>query len=354
MLLALDQLSTGKKQEEVRMKAIVYTTYGPPEVLQLKEVEKPVPKDDAVLIHVRAASVNPLDGAIMKGRPYIARIMTGLRTPNVTRLGVDVAGHVEVVGRNVTQFKPGDEVFGACLRDPHASGVSVWICQGAFAEYACVPEASLVMKPDDITFEQAAAVPIAAFTALQGLRDKGQLQPGQTVLINGAAGGVGTFAVQIAKSFGAEVTGVCSTRNLDMVRSIGAEHVVDYTQEDFTKRGQRYDLLFDCIGNHSLSACRRVLKPQGRLIMVGDRSGRRMLGSLARVITALVVSPFVGQKLVMFLARPSKEDLIIMHDLMKAGKVTPIIDKRYHLSDVPEALRYLEAGHAQGKIAITV
>jgi NADPH:quinone reductase-like Zn-dependent oxidoreductase len=335
------------------MKAAVYTSYGPPDVVQIQDVEKPEPSDNEVLIQVRAAAVNPLD-MVMKGRPYLARLMTGLRTPKVTRVGVDVAGQVEAVGRNVTQFKPGDEVFGACLRDPHASGVNVWVCQGAFAEYACVPESTLVVKPDNITFEQAASVPVAAFTALQGLRDKGQIQPGQTVLVNGAAGGVGTFAVQIAKTFGAEVTGVCSTKHVEMVRSIGADQVIDYTQEDFTKQGQRYDLMFDCVGNHSLSACRRVLHPQGRLIMVGDRSGRGLIGLFARLITALVMSRFVSQKLGTFLARPSKEDLIIMHDLLKAGKVTPVIDKRYPLSDVPEALRYLEAGHATGKIVITL
>ena len=336
------------------MKAAVYTSYGPPDVVQIQDVEKPVPKDNEVLIAVCAASVNPLDGGVMKGRPYIARLMTGLRAPNVTRVGVDVAGQVEAVGRHVTQFKPGDAVFGACVRDPHASGVNVWVCQGAFAEYACVPESAVVMKPDNLTFEQAASVPVAAFTALQGLRDKGQIQSGQAVLINGAAGGVGTFAVQIAKAFGAEVTGVCSTRHVDLVRSLGADQVIDYTQEEFTKRGQRYDLMFDCVGNHSLSACRRVLKPQGRLIMVGDRSSRGMMGLLARLITALVMSRFVSQKLVTFLARPNQEDLIIMHNLLKAGKVTPVIDRCYRLSEVPEALRSLEAGHAQGKIVITV
>lgn len=336
------------------MKAAIYTRYGPPDVVQIQDVENPVPKDHEVLIAVRAAAVNPLDGGIMQGRPYLARLMTGLRTPHVTRVGVDVAGQVEAVGRHVTQFNPGDAVFGACLRDPHASGVNVWVCQGAFAEYACVPESTLVAKPDNVTFEQAAAVPVAAFTALQGLRDQGQLQPGQAVLINGAAGGVGTFAVQIAKAFGAAVIGVCCTKHVEMVRSIGADQVIDYTQEDFTKRGQRYDLLFDCVGNHSLATCRRVLQPQGRLIMVGDRTGRGMMRLFARLITALVWSRFVSQKLVTFLARPNQEDLLILHDLLKAGKVTPVIDRCYRLSEVPEALRYLETGHATGKILITV
>jgi NADPH:quinone reductase-like Zn-dependent oxidoreductase len=323
------------------MKAAVYSRYGPPDVVQIKDVEKPVPKDNEVLMEVRAASVNPLDWHFMRGTPYFVRIMTGLRKPKDKRLGVDVGGQVEAVGRNVTQFKPGDEVFGAC--------------RGAFAEYACASESALAMKPDNVTFEQAASVPIAAFTALQGLRDKGQIQPGQKVLINGAAGGVGTFAVQIAKSFGADVTGICSTRNVDMVRSIGADRVIDYTQEDFTKSGQRYDLMLDSVGNRSLSACRRVLNPKGIYIPVGGEAGRWMIGPLARSITALVLSRFVSQKLVAsFLAKPSKEDLTIMHDLMKAGKVTPVIDKRYRLSEVPEAIRYLEEGHARGKVVITL
>ncbi len=321
------------------MKAVVYYNYGPPDVLKCEEIEKPAAGDNEVLIRVRAASVNPIDWHLMRGTPYIVRIMAGLRKPKVTRLGVDVAGQVEAVGGNVTQFKPGDEVFGAC--------------RGAFAEYACTSESAVVMKPDNVTFEQAASIPVAAFTALQGLRDKGQIQPGQKVLINGAAGGVGTFAVQIAKSFGADVTGVCSTRNVDMVRSIGADRVIDYTQEDFTKSGQRYDLVFDSVGNHSLSACRRVLNRKGTYIVVGGPDGR-WLGPLARLIKTLVLSPFVSQNLVMFLARRSKEDLTVMRELMEAGKVTPVIDKRYRLSEVPEAIRYLEEGHARGKVVITL
>jgi NADPH:quinone reductase-like Zn-dependent oxidoreductase len=323
------------------MKAVVYYKYGSPDVLQYEEIEKPTAGDDEVLIKVRAASVNPFDWHFMRGTPYFLRIMAGLRKPRDTRLGVDVAGQVEAMGRNATQFKSGDEVFGAC--------------RGAFAEYACTSESALVIKPDNVTFEQAASVPVAAFTALQGLRDKGQIQPGQKVLINGAAGGVGTFAVQIAKSFGADVTGVCSTRNVEMVRSIGADRVIDYTQEDFTKSGQRYDLFFDCVGNHSLSACRRVLNPKGIYLPVGGETGRWMIGALARSITTLVWSWFVSQKLVIFfLARSSKEDLAIMHELMEAGKVTPVIDKRYRLSEVPEAIRYLEEGHARGKVVITL
>jgi NADPH:quinone reductase-like Zn-dependent oxidoreductase len=337
------------------MKAIVYHHYGSPDVLKCEEIEKPSAGDNEVLIKVRAASVNPLDGGVMKGRPYIARILYGLRKPKDTRPGVDVAGQVEAVGRNVTLFKPGDEVFGVCISDPQASGVKVWVHhQGAFAEYVCAPESTLVLKPPNVTFEQAAAAPVAAFTALQGLRDKGQIQPGRKVLINGAAGGVGTFAVQVAKSFGTEVTGVCSTRNVEMVRSIGADHVIDYTREDFTKGGQCYDLIFDCVGNHSLSAYRHVLSPKGILIMAGELSGRGMTGIVARLVTALVLSWFVSQKLVAFLARPNKEDLTIMHDLMKAGKVKPVIDKHYSLSEVPQAIRYLEEKHARGKVVVTL
>jgi len=339
------------------MKAIVYYNYGSPDVLRYAEIEKPDVGDNEVLIKVRAASVNPLDCAL-KGVPYIFRLAFGLRAPNVTqpgRPGVDVAGLVEAVGRNVTQFKPGDEVFGACVSDPQASGAKVWVHhQGTFAEYVCVPESMLVMKPDNVAFEQAAAVPVAAFTALQGLRDKGQVQPGQEVLISGAAGGVGTFAVQIAKSFGAEVTGVCSTRNVDMVRSIGADQVIDYTQEDFTKRGRRYDLILDCVGNHSLSECRRVLNPKGKCVLVGDLSGRNAIGLLARLIKVLVLSLFPRQKVVTFLARPNKEDLALMYELMKTGKVKPVIDRRYSLSDAPQAIRYLAEKHARGKVVITL
>jgi NADPH:quinone reductase-like Zn-dependent oxidoreductase len=340
------------------MKAIVYYNYGSPDVLHHEEIEKPAAGDNEVLIKVRAASVNPLDYGSLKGVPYIFRIVFGLRKPTITqpgRPGVDVAGHVDAIGRNVKQFKPGDEVFGACISDPQASGTKVWVHrQGAFAEYVCAPESILVMKPDNVTFEQAASVPVAAFTALQGLRDKGQIQSGQKVLINGAAGGVGTFAVQIAKSFGAEVTGVCSTANVDMVRSIGADHVIDYTQEDFTKLGPRYDLIFDCVGNHSLLECRRVLNPKGICVMVGDLSGRGMIGLMARLIIALVLSRFASQKLVTFLAKPNKQDLTIMHELIKAGKVKPVIDKRYSLSEVPQAIRYLAEKHARGKVVITL
>ena len=322
------------------MRAITYTEYGPPEVLQFTEVAKPTPKDDEVLIRIRAASVNPLDWHYLRGAPYVVRLMTGWRRPKVTRLGVDVAGQVEAVGRNVTQFQPGDEVFGAC--------------RGAFAEYGCASEKALVLKPANVTFEQAAAVPVAAFTALQGLRDKGRIQRGQKVLINGAAGGVGTFAVQIARVFGAEVTGVCSTRNVDMVRTIGANHVVDYTQEDFTKSGQRYDLIFDSVGNHSLSDCRRALTTEGTLVLVGGPNKGRWLGPLTGMLKAVVLSRFVSQKLLPFLGHLRKDDLIVMRGLLEAGKVIAVIDRSYPLSDVPEAIRYLEEGHARGKVVITM
>jgi NADPH:quinone reductase-like Zn-dependent oxidoreductase len=340
------------------MKAVVYYNYGSPDVLKCEDIEKPAPSDNEALIKVRAASVNPLDCGELKGVPYIFRILFGLRKPDAmrpARPGVDVAGQVEAVGGKVTQFKPGDEVFGACISDPQASAAKVWVHhQGAFAEYVCVSESILVMKPDNVTFEQAASVPVAAFTALQGLRDKGHIQPGRKVLINGAAGGVGTFAVQIAKSFGAKVTGVCSTRNVDMVRSIGTDHVIDYTQEDFTKHGKRYDVIFDCVGNHPLSELRQALNPKGICVMVGELTGRGGLGILARLFTAFVLSQFGRQKLITFLAKPNKEDLTVMHDLMTAGKVTPVIDRRYKLSEVPEAIRYLEEKHARGKVVITL
>ena len=322
------------------MKAAVYTQYGPPDVIQIVEVEKPVPKDDEVLIKVRAASVNPYDWHFLRGTPYPLRLAAGLGKPKDHRLGADVAGQVEAVGKNVTRFKPGDAVFGSC--------------RGAFAEYACASESKLVLKPDNVTFEQAASVPIAAFTALQGLRDKGHLQPGQEVLVNGAAGGVGTFAVQIAHSFGAQVTGVCSTRNLEMIRSIGADRAIDYTVEDFTKSSQRYDVILDCIGNHPLSACRRVLNPQGIYVQAGGPTSRWMLGVLARLVTMRVRSRFASQKTVMVGAKPTKEDLTTLHNLMKSGKVTPVIDKTYTLNEIPEAIRYQEKGHARGKVVISV
>ena len=326
------------------MKAIVYHEYGSPDVLRLAEIAKPVPSDNQILVKVRAASVNPLDWHYMEGTPYIARLLGfGLFKPTVERLGVDYAGTVESVGKNVTQFKPGDEVFGGKT--------------GAFAEYVCVlADRAVALKPANITFEQAASVPIAAVTALQALRDKGKVRSGEKVLINGASGGVGTFAVQIAKSFGADVTGVCSGKNVDLVRSIGADQVIDYTKEDFTKGGQRYDLLIDNVGNHSLLECRRVLKPGGKYVMIGGGglSEQGLIGPLVNPVRALVLSRFVSQDMEMMMAELNQKDLTTLADLMQTGKVTPVIDRRYNLSEVPEAIRYLEQGHARGKVVITV
>jgi NADPH:quinone reductase-like Zn-dependent oxidoreductase len=324
-----------------RMKAIVYRCYGPPEVLKLEEIAKPAPVDDRVLVKVRAASVNPLDWHYMRGEPYFMRSAAGMGAPNSIHMGVDFAGTIESVGKNVTRFKPGDDVFGG--RD------------GAFAEYVSVGEnGSLAMKPANLTFEQAAAVPIAAITALQALRDKGKVRPGQNVLINGASGGVGTFAVQIAKAFGAQVTGVCSTRNLDLVRSIGADHVIDYTKEDFTERSQRYDLIIDTVGTHSLWDYRRALTPDGALVMVGALDKGPWLGPMWGSLKAFLVSPFVSQKFIFFLADLDQADLGVLRDLMEAGKVIPVIDRTYALNEVPAAMGYLEQGHARGKVIITV
>lgn len=318
------------------MKAFVYTNYGSPDVLRCVETEEPTAGDSEVLIRVRAAAVNPLDWRVMRGRPYLLRMTMGLRKPNM-RPGHDVAGEVITVGRNITQFKPGDEVFG--------------VCPGSFAEYACAPESKLAIKPKNVSFEQAASVPVAALTALQGLRDRGQIRPEHKVLINGAAGGVGTFAVQIAKAFGAYVTGVCSTRNVDMVRSIGADRVIDYTQEDFTKGTQLYDLILDNVGNHSLLTCRRVLNPRGRFVIAG---GRGVGTILATAVYARVLSRFVKQEFGFFAAKVTKEDLTALCELMETEKVTPVIDRRYRLSEVSEAIRYLEEGHARGKVVITM
>ncbi|MGI9248255.1 MAG: NAD(P)-dependent alcohol dehydrogenase [Woeseiaceae bacterium] len=320
------------------MKAVVYRCYGSPEVLEYVDVEKPVPLDDEVLVKVHAASVNPLDWHYMRGSPYLMRLGSGLGAPNDSSMGVDFAGVVESVGSNVTRFKPGDEVFGRR--------------SGAFAEYVTVRESrALAMKPADVTFEQAASAPIAAITALQALRDKGKLKAGQKVLVNGASGGVGTFAVQIAKSFGAEVTGVCSGRNVEMVRSIGADHVFDYTKEDYTKSGNKYDLIIDNVGNHSHLANTKVLEPEGRLVMIGGAKGN-WLAPLMGPIKALMLSPFVKQELVLILAKIRQDDLVILGELMQAGEVTPVIDRRYSLSEVADAIRYSEEGHARGKIII--
>lgn len=321
------------------MKAIVYDNYGSPDVLKCEEIEKPAAGDDEVLIKVQAAAVNPLDFHFMRGTPSFIRVMSGLRKPKERGVGRDVAGRVEAVGKNVAEFKPGDEVFGTC--------------RGALAEYAVAPESALVMKPDGVTFEEAAGVPVAAMTALQGLRDKGKIQPGQKVLINGASGGVGTFGVQIARSFGADVTGVCSTGNLELVRSIGADRVIDYTREDFTKGAERYDLILDCYATHSLLAVRRALNPKGTYVGVGGPVGS-MFSLLAGLVKQLALSPFVSQKFVTFMAKPGKADLTTVRDLIKTGKVRPVIDRRYSLSESPEAIRYLEMGHARGKVVVTV
>jgi len=311
------------------MKAIVYRAYGAPDVLRYEEINRPAPGDDEILIRIRAASVNPFDWHLMRGSPFFLRMQTGLRRPTITRLGVDLAGHVEAVGKNVTRFHAGDEVFGAS--------------RGAFAEYVAARESAFAPKPANLTFEQAAAIPVAGCTALQALRDKGKVRSGQRVLVNGAAGGVGTFAVQIAKSFGAEVSGVCSTRNVDLVRSIGAAHVIDYTRDDFTRGQARYDLILDAFGTRSLSGCRRVLALGGTYVVVG--------GPLA-VVKALLVSRFVREKLVAATASMKVADLMALKELIEANQVTPVIDRRYPLSEVAAAIGYLEQGHARGKIVI--
>lgn len=325
------------------MKAIVYTQYGSPDVLHLTEVEKPTPKDDEVLIKVQAASANPADWHTMRATPFLARLVNGFFKPKNSRLGADVAGRVEAVGRNVTQFQVGDDVYGCMSLNEMSS----------FAEYVCAHEsAAVALKPANLTFEQAAAVPLAAFTALQGLRDTGQIRSGQTVLINGASGGVGTFAVQIAKSFGAEVTGVCSTRNLELVRSIGADHVIDYTREDFTQNGQSYDLIYCAVGNRSISDYQRALKPQGVCVIAGFTNLRLMF---EHMILGPRRSKADGQRVgMMGTMKPNKDDLTFLKELLEAGKVKPVIDRCYPLSATAEALRYLETGHARGKVVITV
>lgn len=322
------------------MKAIVYKEYGSPDVLEMEDVEKPTPKDDEVLVKVYASSANSGDLHLLRADPFLTRLYSGLLKPKYNILGADIAGQIEAVGKNVGQFKPGDEVFGdisACS----------W---GGFAEYVCARADALVLKPANISFEQAAAAPMAAVTALQGLRTKGQIQPKQKVVINGASGGVGTFAVQIAKFYGAEVTAVCSTRNLNLARSIGADHVIDYTQEDFTQNGHRYDLIIAANGYHSISQYRRVLTPRGTYVMTG--------GSGAQLSEAMLQGRWISmtgsQKMSNLLAKPNIADLAFIRELLESGKVVPVIDRRYPLSGVPDALRYLEEGHAQGKVVITV
>ena len=325
------------------MKAIRFCEYGSPDVVKLDDVEKPVPNDDQVLLKVRAASLNALDAYLIRDS-WIGRLMFGLRKPRDTRLGRDVAGEVEAVGKNITQFKPGDEVFG--------------ICRGSLAEYAVTPARALVIKPPGVTFEQAASLPLAGLTALQGLRE-GKIQPGQKVLINGATGGVGTFAVQIAKWLGAEVTAVCSTRNVDLVRSIGADHVIDYTKEDFTRSDQRYDVIFDNVANHSFSERRRVLNPKGICVLAGmGGAGIKTGEALGRIVGNLFIarglSSFTNQKFAQYMTKVSKEDLIMLGDLAQTGKITPVIERTCKLSDAPGAFRIFDQGHARGKIVITV
>jgi NADPH:quinone reductase-like Zn-dependent oxidoreductase len=335
-----DQLAAAQGD---KMKAIVYCDYGLAN-LKLADIAKPTPTDDQVLVKVHAASVNPYDWHFVEGTPKIMRAMgVGLRKPKDTRLGVDFAGTVEAVGKNVTQYKPGDEVFGGST--------------GAFAQYLCRrATGSVALKPAGLTFEQAAAINIAGITALQAVRDKGKVQPGQKVLINGASGGVGTFAVQIAKSYGADVTGVCSARNTELVQSLGADHVIDYTKDDFTKGDQRYDVVIDNVANHSLSESRRVLTPNGIYVMVGGGSANEQgfVGALGKALNAAIYSRFIKQKMGMMMAQPSTKDLTLLAEMVESGKLKPVIDRTYKLSELPEAIRYLEEGHARGKVVITV
>jgi NADPH:quinone reductase-like Zn-dependent oxidoreductase len=320
------------------MKAIVYHQHGAPDVLRCENVPKPVPKDHEVLIKIHAAALNPLDWRIVRGGPRLVRVVVRLMRLSIGRPGVDFAGEVEAVGPNVKDFKPGDRVFGGC--------------RGAFAEYACARESKIAEAPKNVTFEQAAALNVAGLTALQGLRDTAKVQPGQKVLVNGAAGGVGTFAVQIAKSLGAEVTGVCSTRNVEMVKSIGADAVVDYTKEDFANRPEQYDVIFECVGNTSFAHCRRVLSPNGKYIMVGAPHEPKMGALLKPIISALLFSPFRNQKSMTLLARANTKDLSFLAELITLGKLTPVIDRRYTLNDAADAFRYVETGHARGKVLI--
>ena len=325
------------------MKAVVQDAYGPAAVLETRDIGRPEIGGDQVLVRVRAAGVNPADWAIMGGLPYIARPVYGLRRPKNAVRGTDVAGTVEAIGAGVTRLRPGDEVFGWC------GGLG-----GAFAEYAAASAGALAPKPADLTFEQAAAVPMAGLVALQALRDHGGVRAGQDVLINGASGGIGTFAVQIAKALGAGVTGVCSTRNVDMVRSIGADHVIDYTQEDFTRKHRRYDFILDNVANHPLSDLRGALTPTGTLVPNGGGFDNRWFASGGRVVGAHVLNRFVGHRLRPFLVSPKFEDLVVLKELIEAGKVTPVIGRTYPLRETPEAVGHVGGGHARGKVVITV
>ena len=324
------------------MKAIVCHGYGGPEALRLEEVDRPTPGEGEVLIQVRAASLNAYDRHLLKGRPVFMRLFLGLRRPTAPYLGRDVAGRVESVGPGVTRFEPGDDVFG--------------LCRGSLVEYACSKEVNLAAKPANVSFEEAAAIPLAGLTALQGLRNSGRIESGQRVLVNGASGGVGTFAVQIAKSFGAEVTGVCSTRNLEMVRSIGADHVIDYTREDLTRSGMHYDLVYDLVGNHSFAEYRRVLSAEGRLVPagLGGADGRHGGRRLVRMMTTALTPRFGKQKIALCMARLSQDDLVTLGGLLASRKVTSVIDSRHRLSEAPEAMRRLAEGHASGKIVVLV
>ncbi len=321
------------------MRAVVYRRYGSPDVLQLEEVPKPAVKDGDVLVRVHAAAVNPLDWHLLRGKPYIVRPTSGWRTPKRNIPGVDVAGVVEAVGRDVTGLKPGDEVFGEKSR--------------ACAEYVCGPEKLFVHRPANLTLAQAAAVPVGAVTALQSLREKGNVQPGQKVLVNGASGGVGTFTVQLARSFGAEVTGVCSTANVELVRSLGADHVIDYTREDFTRSPNRYDLVIDNVGNRSLMSMRRVLAPTGTLVLVGASKGN-WIAPIARILAAQQMSRFGTQRMVGMFTDMTRDDLLFIKDLIERGEVTPVIDRTYPLAETPDAIRYLETMRARGKVIISV
>jgi NADPH:quinone reductase-like Zn-dependent oxidoreductase len=322
------------------MKGLIARCYGAPDVLALERVAKPIPADDQLLVKVHAAALNPVDWHSMRGSPYIMRLSSGLGSPNDPRVGVDFAGTVEAVGKNVTRFKPGDEVFGGA--------------NGAVAEYVVVRESrGVALKPANVTFEQAGSVAVAALTALQGLRDHGGIKPGQKVLINGASGGVGTFAVQIAKQFGAEVTGVCSTRNIELVRSLGADHVIDYTQQDFAQGAERYDLVLDNVANRSLSDLRHVLKPTGTIVIVGGAKGD-WIGPLLPPLKAAILQPFVDQKMGMFIAKLEQDDMQLLGELMQERKVTPVIDRRYAFDQAAKAMEYLETGRARGKVVVSV
>jgi NADPH:quinone reductase-like Zn-dependent oxidoreductase len=324
------------------MKAVVRDRYGPPDVLQLREIPRPVPGDDEVLVRIRAASVNAYDWHLLRGEPSIVRLMTGFGKPKSAGMGADLAGVVEVAGRSVTRFRPGDEVYG------HS--------EGSFAEYVAAKEKNIALKPSSLTFEEAAAVPMAGCSALQSLRDKGRVQPGQKVLINGASGGVGTFAVQIARALGADVTGVCSARNADLVRSLGASHVVDYAREDFTRSGVRYDVILDIADTHSTAAYRRALTPKGTLVSLGAAGGPGEQAGTAAImfgtVKTLLTSPFIAQNLRLFFARPSHADLDALRELIEAGKVRPVVDRSYALAEVADAIRYVETGHARGKVVV--